>query len=78
MRTTLFPCGPAANESELKAFAHLSIFVQRLVREDEHEMLAWNPMQDEVIYKLSATIENTQEGAQQRIVLSSHTQGGRA
>ena len=32
-------------------FAHLSIFVQRLVREDEREMLAWNPMQDEVIYK---------------------------
>ena len=44
-------------------FAHLSIFVQRLVREDEREMLAWNPMQDEVIYKVSARIEQTQEGA---------------
>jgi hypothetical protein len=27
-------------------FAHLSIFVQRLVREDERELLAWNPMKD--------------------------------
>jgi hypothetical protein len=52
-------------------FAHLSIFVQRLVREDEREMLAWNPMEDEAIYKLSARIEYTQEGAQQRIILSS-------
>jgi serine/threonine protein kinase len=52
-------------------FAHLSIFVQRLAREDEREMLAWNPMQDDVIYKLSARIEHSQEGAQQRIVLSS-------
>ena len=32
-------------------FAHLSIFVQRLLREDESEMLAWNPMQDEAIYQ---------------------------
>ena len=58
-------------------FAHLSIFVQRLVREDEREMLAWNPMQDEAIYKVSATIEDTLDGAQQRIVLGSLTQGGR-
>ncbi len=56
-------------------FAHLSIFVQRLVREDEREMFAWNPMQDEVIYKLSARIDQTQEGPQQRIVLNSLTQG---
>ena len=59
-------------------FAHLSIFVQRLVREDEHEMLAWNPMQDEVIYKVSTTVEHTQEGAQQRIILRSLTQGDQA
>jgi hypothetical protein len=59
-------------------FANLSIFVQRLVREDEREMLAWNPMQDEAIYKLLATIEQTQKGAEQRIVLSSLRQGGGA
>lgn len=54
-------------------FAHLSIFVQRLVREDEREMLVWNPMQDEAIYKVSASIEDTPGGVQQRIILSSLT-----
>lgn len=51
-------------------FAHLSIFVQRLVREDERELLAWNPMQDERIYKVAAVI-NTVDGApQQRLVIA--------
>lgn len=59
-------------------FAHLSIFVQRLVREDEREMLAWNPMQDEVNYKIYARMEKTQEGARQRMILSPLAQGGQA
>jgi serine/threonine protein kinase len=58
-------------------FAHLSIFVQRLVREDDRKMLAWNPMQDEAIYKVSARIEHTNDGEQQRIILSSLIEGGR-
>ena len=37
-------------------FAHLSIFVQRLVREDHRRLLAWNPMKDEAIYEISARI----------------------
>jgi serine/threonine protein kinase len=57
-------------------FAHLSIFVQRLVREDEREMLAWNPMHDEVIYKISAQVEQTQEGVRQRMLLTPLIQGG--
>ena len=36
-------------------FAHLSIFVQRLVREDDRTMLAWNPMREETIYKITAS-----------------------
>src|SRR5208337_438452 len=52
------------------AFANLSIFVQRLVREDEREMLAWNPMQDEQIYRVSARIEHSQEGPRQRMVIA--------
>ena len=55
-------------------FAHLSIFVQRLVREDEREMLAWNPMQDDVNYKISNQIERTTEGPRQRMVLIPLTQ----
>lgn len=57
-------------------FAHLSIFVQRLVREDEHELLAWNPMQDESIYQVSARIEQSHEGVHQRMFIKSITPGG--
>jgi hypothetical protein len=56
-------------------FAHLSIFIQRLVREDDREIFAWNPMRDEAIYKVSAEIEHTQAGAQQRMILRPLTQG---
>jgi len=35
-------------------FAHLSIFVQRLVKEDEKRLLAWNPMRDTGIYQVSS------------------------
>jgi hypothetical protein len=51
-------------------FAHLSIFVQRLVREDERELLAWNPMRDDMIYQVSSKIVDTTEGHEQRMVLS--------
>ena len=37
-------------------FAQLSIFVQRLVREDDRKILAYNPMQDDAIYEISAQI----------------------
>ncbi len=57
-------------------FAHLSIFVQRLVREDERELFAWNPMRDELIYKVLARMEHTAEGAQQLMTLSPLAQGG--
>ncbi|MCC6454486.1 MAG: NERD domain-containing protein [Caldilineaceae bacterium] len=51
-------------------FAHLSIFVQRLVREDERELLAWNPMQDETIYKVSAKLCTTGGEPRQRMVIA--------
>lgn len=51
-------------------FAHLSIFVQRLVREDERELLAWNPMQDEQLYKVVAVIRNSPDGVDQRLEIS--------
>lgn len=51
-------------------FAHLSIFVQRLVREDERELLAWNPMQDEAIYRVTAANRETEKGPQQRMVIT--------
>jgi serine/threonine protein kinase len=51
-------------------FANLSIFVQRLVREDERELLAWNPMQDETVYSASAATTWTTEGPQQRLIIA--------
>ena len=45
-------------------FAHLSIFVQRLEREDDRRLLAWNPMRDDRIYEVVA--ESASEGGQQR------------
>lgn len=48
-------------------FAHLSIFVQRLVREDERELLAWNPMQDEQVYRVAAVVQTSLEGVKQEL-----------
>ncbi len=48
-------------------FAHLSIFVQRLVREDERELLAWNPMQDEKLYRVAAVVQSTPDGVKQEL-----------
>ena len=51
-------------------FAHLSIFVQRLVREDDRRILAWNPMQEEAIYEVSAEIvEDGGTGVQQQMII---------
>ena len=52
------------------AFARLSIFVQRLAREDDREMFAWNPMQDEAIYRVAIEIdEQDGEAPKQRLVI---------
>src|SRR5713226_8016093 len=40
MRVTLFPCGPAANESELKAFEHLKSRLQSIPGDDGWILLA--------------------------------------
>ena len=49
-------------------FAHLSIFVQRLVQEDDRRVLAWNPMRDDAIYEISAKIV---ENSRQQMVIRS-------
>ena len=48
-------------------FAHLSIFVQRLVREDDRTLLSWNPMREKTIYKITAT--SAAAGGRQRMVI---------
>lgn len=49
-------------------FAHLSIFVQRLVQEGDHEIFAWNPLEDETVYKISADKQQTEGGLRQNLV----------
>jgi hypothetical protein len=39
MRVTLFPCGPAANQSEFKAFEHLKSSLQSTPGDDEWVLL---------------------------------------
>ena len=51
-------------------FAHLSIFVQRLAREDERELIAWNPIQDERLYRIRAVTAQEPAGPRQRLVIS--------
>ena len=50
-------------------FANLSIFVQRLVREDERELVAWNPMQDEQLYRIATTFHDTPDGVKQKLAI---------
>ena len=57
-------------------FAHLSIFVQRLVREDNREIFAWNPMKDETVYKVSAEIEDNKTDVTQLLTIRQVIQGG--
>ena len=58
-------------------FAHLSIFVQRLVREDDRAVFAWNPMRDEGIYRISEEMEYSDQGPRQqmKMVIRSLGQG---
>lgn len=50
-------------------FTRLSTFVQRLVREDDRALFAWTPIKDENIYQIKSTIEQTPDGARQRMVI---------
>lgn len=59
-------------------FTHLSIFIQRLVREDERELMAWNPMEESSIFRVASRIENTVNGPFQRLVLHKISGGEKA
>ena len=55
-------------------FARLSIFVQRLLREDDREIFAWNPIQDERIYRIWVATEDGGEERRQTITITSTSQ----
>ena len=48
-------------------FAHLSIFVQRLEREDDRRLLAWNPRREDAIHEIVA--ESGSDDEPQRLVI---------
>ena len=56
-------------------FAHLSIFIQRLARENESELLAWNPMQDQTIFRVAAVIMQQANGPVQKLILTTNDKG---
>ena len=51
------------------AFAHLSIFVQRLVQEDHRRLFSWNPMREDAIFEVSAKIDDAASGPRQRMLI---------
>ncbi len=56
-------------------FAHLAIFIQRISREDERRLMAWNPMQDDAIFSLTATEESRDGGPRQILRLKPVKEG---
>ena len=62
-----YQLGDAATDD---AFAHLSIFVQRLVREDERRLIAWNPMAETTMYEISASSKDAEEGPRQLLTIA--------
>ena len=50
-------------------FAHLSIFVQRLIQEDHRRIFAWNPMNEESIFEIFARIDEEDLAWRQRLVI---------
>ncbi len=52
------------------AFANLSIFLRRLLREDDRWLTAWSPIREEAIYRISAEIkEGSSRGPVQCLVI---------
>ena len=51
-------------------FAHLSIFVRRLVQEDYRRMFVWNPMREDTIFRVEATIDAAGAEPRQRLSIA--------
>lgn len=56
-------------------FAHLSIFVGRLARENERKMFAWSPMREEGVYRISAVPAGTDDVRWQAIRIDALGEG---
>lgn len=68
-----YQLGDAATDD---TFAHLSIFVQRLVQEDHRRMFAWNPMREDAIFEVEARIDDTGSDSRQCMAIKPLVQPG--
>lgn len=59
-------------------YANLSVFLRRLVQEDDRQLMAWNPMRDDRIYRVSAEVAGLDDSAQQELVIRCSDPGGRS
>ena len=57
------------DDSTDDTFTQLSIFVQRLVREDHRQLYAWNPMRESTIHEVSAALKDPGSETRQTLVL---------
>lgn len=58
------------DDSTDDTFAHLSIFVQRLVRDDHRQLCAWNPMRESMVYEVSAKSKDADSKPRQVLVMA--------
>lgn len=65
-----------ADVSTDETFANLSVFLRRLAQEDDREIMAWNPMRDETVFRVSTEIEANPDGPRQNLVIYPDTGGG--
>ena len=57
------------------AFANLSIFLQRLLREDDRELMAWNPIRDDATYRIAAEIREREPGEPRQSLVIARQEG---
>lgn len=56
-------------------FANLSIFLQRLLREDDRELMAWNPIRDDATYRIAAEIRERAPGEPRQSLIIAQKEG---
>ena len=66
------------DDSTDDTFAHLSIFVQRLVREDHRQLYAWNPMRESAVHEVAAKSMDTGSNPRQTLVMTPFEDGSDA
>jgi len=65
-----------ADVSTDDTFANLSVFLRRLVQEDDRDLMAWNAMHDDTVYRLSAELAEESGEPTQKLVIRRADPGG--